>query len=56
MIFELERSYFDTIIFPVIMLKCFAKVFLCSEVDCVSDKVVEDLISEAATIVALESD
>jgi len=30
--------------------------FLCSEVDRVLDKVDEDLISEAATIVAFESD
>ena len=30
--------------------------FLCSEVDRVLDKVVEDLISEAATIVDSESD
>jgi len=33
-----------------------SKDFLCSEVDRVFDKVVEDLISEAATIVASESD
>jgi hypothetical protein len=30
--------------------------FLCSEVDHVLDKVVKDLISEAATIVVSESD
>ena len=33
-----------------------SKDFLGSDVDCVLDKVVEDLISEAATILASESD
>ena len=60
MIFELDKLYFDTLIFQSscssVSPSFVSEDFLCSEVDRVLDKVVEDLISEAAAIIALESD
>ena len=60
MIFECDKSCFDTLIFQSSCSSAspnfVSEDFLCSEVDRVLDKVVEDLISEAATIVASESD
>ena len=60
MISELDKLYFDTFIFQSSCSSASSSFvsedFLCSEVDRVLDKVVEDLISDATTIVALESD
>ena len=60
MIFELDKLYFDTLIFHSSCSSAspnfVSKDFLCSEVDRVLDKIDEDLISEAVTIVASESD
>ena len=60
MMFELDKLYFDTLIFQSSCSSAspsFASEdIICLEVDHVLDKVVEDLISDATTIVALESD
>jgi len=60
MIFELDKLYFDTLIFQSSCSSALpsfvSEDVLCSEVDRVLDEVVEDLIGEATTIVASESD
>ena len=56
MMFELDKLYFDTLIFQSSCSSAspsfVSEDFLRSEVDHVLDRVVEDLICEAATIVA----